>query len=317
MPVKTMSATSAAIVTSSAHAPRGPRPAAARPAPARTRATGNDANYSADSVRALLADLDSYPLLSPTEQLEMAKRVELGDEQARKAMITANMRLVVHWAKRYQDRGVDLADLIQEGSFGLMRAVEKYDWRRGFRFSTYATWWVRQALQRAIHNYGQTIRLPMDVAERSRHIDIAARELADDLERDATDAEIAEAAGITEAQMETARQAARVVASLDQQVGADGGTTLGELISNGEEGFEEELTYQMAIGSLRLALDKLNPLPRQVVELRFGLTGSPPASLEATARSLGIGVRRARSLEAEALGFLAGCPEVEALHTAA
>ncbi|MHB1487578.1 MAG: sigma-70 family RNA polymerase sigma factor [Acidimicrobiales bacterium] len=284
---------------------------------ARPRSVPSDSTYSADTVRALLADLDNYPLLSPQEQLEMAKRVEAGDEEARKAMITANLRLVVHWAKRYQDRGVDLADLIQEGSFGLMRAVEKYDWRRGFRFSTYATWWVRQALQRAIHNYGQTIRLPMDVAERARHIDVAARQLADDLDRDATDTEIAEAAGITSSQMDTARQAARVVASLDQQVGADGGTTLGELVGSGEEGFEEDLTYRLAIGSLRTALDRLEALQRQVVELRFGLTGSSPASLEATARELGIGVRRARSLEADALSFLADCPEVEALHTAA
>nr|MDA8072220.1 sigma-70 family RNA polymerase sigma factor [Actinomycetota bacterium] len=118
-----------------------------------------------DSIRLFLDDLDRFPLPGPDQQVELAKAVAGGDEDARRQMIAANLRLVIHWARRYQDRGVDFTDLIQEGTFGLMRAVDKFDWERGFRFSTYATWWIRQALQRAVQQHGNTIRVPMEVAE--------------------------------------------------------------------------------------------------------------------------------------------------------
>ena len=134
-----------------------------------------------DSVRYFLDDLDQYPLPDPDAQTELAKRVAAGDDEARGPMIAANLRLVVHWARRYQDRGVDFADLVQEGTFGLMRAVDKFDWERGFRFSTYATWWIRQALQRAVQQHGRTIRVPMEVAEQAptgRPDDLGARHRA-------------------------------------------------------------------------------------------------------------------------------------------
>jgi len=152
------------------------------------------AGLGADSIRLFLDDLAKHPLPSAQEQVELAKRVREGDEEAKAEMVAANLRLVVHWARRYQDRGVELADLIQEGTFGLIRAVEKFDWRRGFKFSTYATWWVRQSLQRAVHNHGQAIRLPMEAAERSRRVDNVTRELAADLGRAPTEDEIAMAA---------------------------------------------------------------------------------------------------------------------------
>ena len=155
----------------------------------------------ADAVRLFLDDLAKHPLPSPAEQVELAKRVRAGDEVAKAEMVAANLRLVVHWARRYQDRGVELSDLIQEGTFGLIRAVEKFDWRRGFKFSTYATWWVRQSLQRAVHNHGQAIRLPMEAAERSRRVDNVTRELAADLGRNPTEEEIAEASNLSSSQL--------------------------------------------------------------------------------------------------------------------
>ena len=141
-----------------------------------------------DSVRYFLDDLDQYPLPDPDEQTELAKRVADGDDEARQAMIAANLRLVVHWARRYQDRGVDFGDLVQEGTFGLMRAVDKFDWQRGFRFSTYATWWIRQALQRAVQQHGRIIRLPLEVGERLQRLEGVTAELTSQLGRTPTSA---------------------------------------------------------------------------------------------------------------------------------
>jgi RNA polymerase primary sigma factor len=266
-----------------------------------------------DLIRLFLDDMARHPLPTPEEQVELAKRVQAGDAEAKAAMVAANLRLVVHWARRYQDRGVDFADLIQEGTFGLVRAVEKFDWRRGFRFSTYATWWVRQALQRAVHHHGQTIRLPMEAAERARRAETVTRELAAQYGRAPTDDEVAEAAGITKAQLSDLRNAARVVASLDQPVGADAEATLGELLAGSTEDFEEDVDRSLGMEQLYKAISQLEPLQQQVIKMRFGLDGSEPASLEATARALGIGPRRARQLEAAALAQLATVPGLEAL----
>ncbi|NNN14809.1 MAG: sigma-70 family RNA polymerase sigma factor [Acidimicrobiaceae bacterium] len=266
----------------------------------------------ADAVRLFLDDLAKHPLPSPAEQVELAKRVRDGDEIAKAEMVAANLRLVVHWARRYQDRGVELSDLIQEGTFGLIRAVEKFDWRRGFKFSTYATWWVRQSLQRAVHNHGQAIRLPMEAAERSRRVDNVTRELAADLGRSPTEEEIAEASNLSSSQLADVRHAARVVASLDQAVGPEGETSLGDLVIGSDTSFEDNVDEALARDQLRKAVEELDPLERAVVTLRFGLNGERPASLEATARMLGIGPRRARRLEASALDRLADHPGLKA-----
>ena len=270
-----------------------------------------------DGIRLFLDDLDRYPLPNPEQQVELAKRVAAGDEEARRQMIAANLRLVVHWARRYQDRGVDFADLVQEGTFGLMRAVDKFDWERGFRFSTYATWWIRQALQRAVQQHGNTIRVPMEVAEQAQRVDRLSWELAAELRRDPTPAELAEASNVDEATMEALADVARVVASLDQPAGSDTGTPLGDLVGVDEQEFEAQVERQLVLDQVRRAVDNLDELARAVVRIRYGLDGGDPASLQATATRLGIGVRRARQAEARALEQLATVPEVEAALRAA
>jgi RNA polymerase primary sigma factor len=270
-----------------------------------------------DGIRLFLDDLDQYPLPDHEAQVELAKRVAAGDDEARRQMIAANLRLVVHWARRYQDRGVDFGDLVQEGTFGLMRAVDKFDWQRGFRFSTYATWWIRQALQRAVQQHGNTIRVPMEVAEQAQRADRVTWELASDLQRDPTADEIAEASGVDSRTLEAVQSAARVVASLDQPAGTDSGTSLGDLVGADDHTFEDDVERQIVLSRVRDAVDSLGELERNVLRIRYGLDDGMPTSLQATASRLGIGVRRARQAEARALQQLAALAEVEAAHQAA
>jgi RNA polymerase sigma factor (sigma-70 family) len=272
---------------------------------------------TSDSIRLFLDDLDRHPLPDHEEQVELAKRVADGDEEARADMIAANLRLVVHWARRYQDRGVDFGDLVQEGTFGLMRAVDKFDWRRGFRFSTYATWWIRQALQRAVQQHGNTIRVPMEVAEQSQRADRLTWELSSELQRDPTPGEVAEACGMDTAALESLHDLARVVASLDQPAAIDSGTALGDLVAEDDHRFEEEIERRILLDRVLEAVEGLDPLERDVLRIRFGLDGGNPASLQATASRLGVGVRRARQAEARALQHLAEVPAIEEAHRAA
>ena len=258
----------------------------------------------ADSLGLLLRDLDRYPMPNYDEQVELAKRVAAGDDEAKQQMVAANLRLVLHWARRYQDRGVELVDLVQEGTFGLLRAVEKFDWERGFKFSTYATWWIRQALQRAVQQHGRTIRIPLEVGEQLQRVEAATAELVGLLGRRPTEEELTEATGMTTAERKNLQGIAGVTASLNQPATSDSSTVLGDLVAPDGHDWVADVEQQMVDDRLRLAVENLTDIQRDVLTRRFGLDGATPASLQATADALGIGVRRVRRAEAEGLAAL-------------
>jgi RNA polymerase primary sigma factor len=268
----------------------------------------------ADSLGLLLRDLDRYPMPNYDEQVELAKRVAAGDDEAKQQMVAANLRLVLHWARRYQDRGVELVDLVQEGTFGLLRAVEKFDWERGFKFSTYATWWIRQALQRAVQQHGRTIRIPLEVGEQLQRVEAATAELVGLLGRPPTDAELTEATGMSLEARRNLEGIAGVTASLDQPATSDSSTVLGDLVAPDGTDWVAEVEQQISDDRLRLAVESLPELQREVLTRRFGLDGSTPTSLQATADALGVGVRRVRRAEVEGLAALQGDDAVLALH---
>lgn len=269
---------------------------------------------TSDTLGLMLKDLDQFPMPDHEQQVELAKRVAAGDELARKQMVAANLRLVVHWARRYQDRGVDMADLVQEGSFGLMRAVDKFDWERGFRFSTYATWWIRQALQRAVQQHGRTIRIPLEVGEQLQRLEATSAELTSLFGRKPTDEELEEATGMSREVREGLRGLAGVTASLDQPASSDSATTLGDLVAPSQHDWVGDIEQGMMDRQLMDALDQLTDLQREVVTLRFGLNGTTPLSLQATATKMDIGVRRVRRAEEEALEILRHDATVLAAH---
>ena len=275
--------------------------------------SGRFMSTTTDSLGMLLRDLDRYPMPDHAEQVELAKRVTLGDDEAKQQMVAANLRLVLHWARRYQDRGVELVDLVQEGSFGLLRAVEKFDWEKGFKFSTYATWWIRQALQRAVQQHGRTIRIPLEVGEQLQRVEAATAELLGLLGRPPTDEELTEATGMTRAERRNLEGLAGVTASLDQPASSDSATVLGDLVAPDGRDWVREVEQEIADERLRSAVLDLPELARMVLTKRFGLDGSTPASLQATADALGIGVRRVRRAEAEGLAVLQGDDAVIAL----
>ena len=268
----------------------------------------------ADALGLLLRDLDRYPMPNYDEQVELAKRVAAGDEAAKQQMVAANLRLVLHWARRYQERGGELVDLVQEGTFGLLRAVEKFDWERGFKFSTYATWWIRQALQRAVQQHGRTIRIPLEVGEQLQRLEATTAELVGRLGRRPTDEEIEAATGMTAAERKNLQGLAGVTASLDQPASSDSATVLGDLVAPDGRDWVAEVEQELTDERLRAAVEALPELQRDVLIRRFGLNGSTPASLQDTADALGVGVRRVRRAEAEGLAALQGNDAVVAIH---
>ena len=272
-----------------------------------------------DALQMFLNEAGRYRLLTPQEEIELSKRIEKGDLEAKERMINANLRLVVSIARKYQGVGeLCLLDLIQEGIIGLIRAVEKFDWRKGFRFSTYATLWIRQALQRGLADRGRTIRLPANVAQRERRIARVERELATRLGREPTLEEIATEAEMSPADVQALRDAARTVTSLDRPVGEDGETSLGELVASGEPEPGEEVFFRMRERLVRDTIDQLPEIEQKVLRRRYGLNGSPePQTLAGIGRELGVSAERVRQIEERALAHLALRRELQALSDAA
>ena len=282
-----------------------------------TYVNGDLAVATTDALQLFLNEAGRWPLLTKEEEIELAKLIERGDEQAKERMINSNLRLVVSIAKRYQGHGLSLLDLIQEGIIGLIRAVEKFDWRRGFKFSTYATWWIRQAVQRGVANKSRTIRLPVHIADREQKMARAERLLAPKLGRQPTEEEIAKQAKLPLKQVREVRHAARAITSLDKPLGADNEGRFGDLFASEGAEPEEELTVSLEEDVLRRAVAQLPEREREVVKRRYGLNGErDPASLATIGRELGLTRERVRQIEASALEQLAVNREIEALKVA-
>ena len=276
------------------------------------------AAMTTDSLQLFLNEAGRYPLLTAAEEVELAKQIERGDQAAKDRMINSNLRLVVSIAKKYQGHGLSLLDLIQEGIIGLIRAVEKFDWRRGYKFSTYATWWIRQAVQRGVANKSRTIRIPVHIVEREQKIARAERELVLQLERMPTDEEVAKKAKLNVKHVRETRTAARTVASLDKTVGDDTDTKFGDLVAQAAEDVAEEVQVALDESALHRAIKELPPREQEVVRMRYGLDEEmEPKSLEEIGRRLGITRERVRQIETQALSRLAERREIAALSPAA
>jgi RNA polymerase primary sigma factor len=265
----------------------------------------------------LLRRASQYRLLTPDEEIDLAKRIEKGDLSAKDMLVNSNLRLVVSVARHYVGQGLTLDDLVQEGMLGLIRAVEKFDHRKGFRFSTYATIWIRQALQRGLDNTGRTIRLPSHMSQRARRIARVERELTAEHGEPPTDEKVAEAAGLEIEEVELLRERDRALASLDATVGEDGETPLGSLLPDGAEPIDEEVARETEASALRRAVDALPEVERNVIHLRFGTGGDGEHTLVQAAKRLGMPPSQARLAEERGLRRLMADNDVRNLRVAA
>ena len=254
-----------------------------------------------DALQLFLRETGRHPLLTAAQEVELAKKIERGDMQAKQRMIQSNLRLVVSIAKNYRNQGLPFLDLIQEGTLGLIRAVEKFDWRRGYKFSTYATWWIRQAVARALADKARTIRMPVHIVERLQKMNRAERHLWTQLGREPTLEEIAEEASLPIQQAREVRAAARAATSLDQPVGDQEDAVLGDFVAG--EGLlpEEQVELSLRSQALAAALQALGDREREVLVLRYGLADYEPKTLEEIGRRLGLTRERVRQIEVEAL----------------
>jgi RNA polymerase primary sigma factor len=254
-----------------------------------------------DPLKLYVRQIGDGPLLTAAEERALGQRKDEGDEEAKKRLIEANLRLVMSITRNYTKAGVPLLDLIQEGNLGLIRAVEKFDWRMGYKLSTYATWWIRQAVTRALADQGRTIRLPVHVADQVRRVMRSRRVLSQKLNREPTLAEIAKESGFTETKVRNLLELIEDPISLETPVG-DGESSYGDLIEDENADLPDEATAEnMRSTELANALAQLNPRMRRVIALRFGLEGQTPQTLEEVGTELGITRERVRQLESRAL----------------
>ncbi len=291
-------------------------PAMEVPAPAEVRqppAPAPQAETTTDALQLFLREASRHRLLTAAQEVTLAKRIERGDDVAKAEMIQSNLRLVVSIAKNYRNQGLPFLDLIQEGTLGLIRAVEKFDWRRGFKFSTYATWWIRQAVARALADKARTIRMPVHIVERLQKINRAERSLWTQLGREPTLEEIADEASLTSQQVVEVRAAARASASLDAPIGDADDAVLGDFVAGDEPLPEETVETQLRRQALFRALGGLPDREREVVTLRYGIDGNEPRTLEEIGRRLGITRERVRQIELDSLRRLAVAHEMQSV----
>ncbi len=275
------------------------------------------ATVTTDTLQLFLNEIGRHRLLTPSEEVDLAKRIERGDLEAKDRMINANLRLVVSIAKKYQGSELTLLDLIQEGILGLIRAVEKFDWRKGYRFSTYATWWIRQAVERGMDAKARTIKLPINLVRNQRKLARAENALSLKLDRAPTDAELAAEADISLDELLALRDAARAVTSLDRPLGEEDDAAFGDLLPSSGPTPEDEVHVSLRTEALHSALHELPERERKVVELRYGIAGSEPTPLREIGRQLGNPPERGRQIESRALGRLGRMRELAALREAA
>jgi RNA polymerase primary sigma factor len=274
------------------------------------------AESTTDSIQLFINQAMKYPLLTASEEIELAKRIEMGDLAAKEKLINSNLRLVIKFARRYQGFGLDLGDLIQEAMLGLIRAVEKFDWRRGYKFSTYGVLWIKQAIQRGLDNSGRAVRIPAHVAQRERTVNRITSELTARFDRDPTDEEVAKEAKLPLDEVMAMRDLTRVTTSLDTPVG-EGDTTLGELHAEPTPALEEEVLEREQELAVDEALARLPEKERRVIAARFGTGGRPERGLRDVAREIGVTQEQARRLEERALARLSGDDSLNAWRDAA
>ena len=266
-----------------------------------------------DALQLFLRDVGRRPLLTAAQEVELAKRVERGDLDAKETMIESNLRLVVSIAKRYGHQGLPFLDLMQEGTLGLIRAVEKFDWRKGFKFSTYATWWIAQMVARGLGDSARTIRMPSHIVERMQKLNRAERALWTEFGREPSLAEQAERAGLSLEQALEIRMASRASTSLDHPLGGQDDALFGDLVADEGPLPEEEVEETLRNEALAEALAILDERERSVIVLRYGLYGSGPETLDEIGLRLGLSRERVRQLETKALKELGGLGETQSL----
>ncbi len=281
------------------------------PKPERTSPPVQAAETTTDALQLFLREAGRHALLTAAQEVELAKKIEAGDMAAKTRMIQSNLRLVVSIAKNYRNQGLPFLDLIQEGTLGLIRAVEKFDWRRGYKFSTYATWWIRQAVARGLADKSRTIRMPVHIVERLQKMTRAERTLWMELGREPTLEEIAAEASLPIEQAREVRAAARTSASLDQPIGDGDDATFGDFVAGDEPLPEDTVEGALLSQALTLCLQSLDERERQVLVLRYGLVDEEPKTLEEIGRRLGVTRERVRQIEVEGLRRLGNLREMQ------